>query len=336
MEPPGLSAGTCSPGLAAGHDVTVFVRTPSKLPPEVSGRVSVHTGDLDTHVPGDLIEGHDALINCAGHVAGGETFVALVDRVVTAVDSVPVSQQPVCWFLAGAALLDLDTSGRRGVDLPKVKSTYWPHPLNFERLGRSRLDWRMLCPGPMVDEPALGIDRLRISIDAVPVPVPAYARAVPAALVVPVFASLIPQMIVPYADAAALMLANLNSGNAMSRRRVGLALPLGMRGRKPHQVPDRMTRRVNSRFRLFEGGTARECVNDRASRDRHRAFKVAVPLRGSRAADIGAVRAHRGARSVARRQPIRPHGLDGSRRVCERGHHRHRPERGRLPVACDA
>ena len=218
--------------LAAGHDVTVLVRTPSKLPPEASGRVSVHTGDLDVDVPLELITGQDALINCAGHVAGGETFVALVDRLVTAVDSLPVREQPVCWFLAGAALLDLDPSGRRGVDLPKVKSTYWPHRVNFERLGRSHLDWRLLCPGPMVDEPALGLERMRISIDAVPVRVPAYARALPAPLVLPVFGSLIPQMIVPYADAAALMLANLDRGHAMSRRRVGLALPLGMRGRK--------------------------------------------------------------------------------------------------------
>jgi hypothetical protein len=217
---------------AAGHDVTVFVRTPSKLPPEAYAGVSVHTGDLDAHVPLDLIRGQDALINCAGHVAGGETFVALIDRLVTAVDSLPVPEQPVCWFLAGAALLDLDPSGRRGVDLPKVKSTYWPHRVNFERLGRARLDWRLLCPGPMVDEPAVGLDRLRISIDAVPVQVPAYARVLPGALAVPVFASLIPQMTVPYADSAALMLANLDRGSAMSRRRVGLALPLGMRGRK--------------------------------------------------------------------------------------------------------
>ena len=61
--------------LAAGHDVTVFVRTPSKLPPEASGRVAVHTGDLSALVPPDLIRGQDALINCAGHVADGETFV---------------------------------------------------------------------------------------------------------------------------------------------------------------------------------------------------------------------------------------------------------------------
>jgi putative NADH-flavin reductase len=219
--------------LAAGHDVTVFVRTPSRLPPEASGRVSVYTGDLGTHLPLDPIKGQDALINCAGHVADGDTFVALIDRLVTTVESLPGPEQPLCWFLAGAALLDLDPSGRRGVDLPRVKSTYWPHRVNFERLSRSRLDWRLLCPGPMVDEPALGLERLRISIDAVPVRVPSYARALPAALVLPVFGSLIPQMIVPYADAAALMLANLDRGSAMSRRRVGLALPLGMRGRKP-------------------------------------------------------------------------------------------------------
>jgi hypothetical protein len=84
----------------------------------------------------------------------------------------------------------------------------------------------------MVEQPALGLDRLRISLDTLPVEVPAFARALPGALLLPIFASLIPQMIVPYADAAALMLANLDRGSAMARHRVGLALPLGMRGRK--------------------------------------------------------------------------------------------------------
>jgi hypothetical protein len=47
------------------------------------------------------------------------------------------------------------------------------------------------------------------------------------------FASWMPQMIVSYADAAALMLAHLDRGDPMSRHRIGLALPLGMRGTKP-------------------------------------------------------------------------------------------------------
>jgi len=218
--------------LAAGHEVTALVRNPSKLPPEAQGRVTVRTGDLTARLPLEPLRGQDALINCAGHVANGESFVDLVDALVASVESLPASEKPVCWFLAGAALLDIGSSGRRGVELPKLNSTYRPHARNFERLRRSSLDWRLLCPGPMVDEPAIGMDRLRISLDALPVRVSAFARILPGPLLLPVFASLIPQMIVTYADAAAVMLANLGRGNAMSRHRVGLALPEGKKGRK--------------------------------------------------------------------------------------------------------
>lgn len=218
--------------LATGHHVSVLVRDPSRLPSDIRGQVAVHTGDLSVDLPSEVVRGHDLLINCAGHVADGDRFVSLVDRVVTAVESLRTDERPVCWLLAGAALLDFDASGRRAVELPKVRSTYWPHRTNFERLAASNINWRLLCPGPMVDEPPLGLERLRISIDRLPVEVPAFVRALPGPLVLPVFASLVPQMIVPYADAAALMLANLDRDGAMTRHRVGLALPVGMRGQK--------------------------------------------------------------------------------------------------------
>ena len=80
----------------------------------------------------------------------------------------------------------------------------------------------------MVEEPALGLSRLRVSLDVLPVHVPEGARAIPQTLLLPAFASLIPQMIVAYADAAALMLANLDRENPMARHRVGLALPVGI------------------------------------------------------------------------------------------------------------
>jgi uncharacterized protein YbjT (DUF2867 family) len=94
--------------LAAGHAVTVSVRTPSKLPPDVRARVSVHSEDLSETLAVDAVRGQDALVNCAGHVGDGETFVGLVDRLVTCVDSLPGAEQPVCWLTAGAALLDVD------------------------------------------------------------------------------------------------------------------------------------------------------------------------------------------------------------------------------------
>jgi putative NADH-flavin reductase len=221
--------------LAGGHRVTVFVRTPSKLPLEARAQVSVHQGDLSTLAPADiapLISGHDALINCAGMVTEGQTFVDLVDRLVAAVESLPHSEQPVCWFLAGAAILDIGPAGRKGVDLPGVESTYWPHRVNFERISRTDLDWRLLCPGPMAEESALGVQKLRIALDMLPVEVPASARELPDPELLPVFVSLIPEMIVPYADAAAVILAHLDRNDPFARHRVGLALPPGMRGKK--------------------------------------------------------------------------------------------------------
>ena len=164
--------------LAAGHQVTVLVRTPSKLPVEAASQVSIHTGDLSVMAPADLarvISGHDALINCAGHVTEGRASSISSTGLSPAWSHLPAAQ-PVCWFLAGAALLDVDPSGRRGVELPRVKSSFWPHRVNFERLSRSGLDWRLLCPGPMVEQPALGVNRLRVSLDRLPVQVPAFAR----------------------------------------------------------------------------------------------------------------------------------------------------------------
>jgi putative NADH-flavin reductase len=221
--------------LAADHEVSVLVRSPSKLTAEVREQVVVHQADLaTTPAPAlaTIFETQDAVINTAGLVTEGQRFVDLVAQVMTGLEFLPAKFRPVSWFLAGAALLDLDDRGRRGVDLPRVAATYWPHRVNFDRIRWMALDWRVLCPGPMVDQPPVGLDRMRVSLDRVPVHIPPSARLLPGALLLPFFVHGIPEMIVPYADAAALMLANLTPSGEMSQRRVGLALPLGMRGKK--------------------------------------------------------------------------------------------------------
>jgi len=221
--------------VESGHDVTVFVRDPSKLPSEMSTRVGVRRGDLlqsGADAIADLVRGHQLVLNCAGHVTDGQGFVDLVSRLVDGVERLQPFGRPVCWFLAGAAVLDIGESGRRGVDLPKVKNTYWPHRANFERLQRSSLAWSLLCPGPMVDRAPVGMSTLRVSIDRLPVPISRVSRLLPAPLLLPIFASKIPEMIIPYADAAALMLTHLGAEGELVRRRVGVALPVGMKGRK--------------------------------------------------------------------------------------------------------
>lgn len=221
--------------LQRGWQLSVAVRTPHRLAPEVAKQARITTMDLSTAPLAEIAQfakGHDVLVCCAGLVTEGEAFVALIDRVVSALESLDTHQRPVTWWMAGAALLDLDEHHRRGIDLPKVRTTYWPHRANFERLQPSPLNWRLLCPGPMVEQPALGIERLRISIDTLPASLLTLAKHLPGPLVLPLFAMKVPEMIISYADAAALMLANVDGDSPMARRRVGVALPVGMRGVK--------------------------------------------------------------------------------------------------------
>jgi hypothetical protein len=76
----------------------------------------------------------------------------------------------------------------------------------------------------MGDVQGVGSAALRVSIDRLPVDPPSPAPGVSEPPMLSAFTSLIPGLVVPYADAAMLMLANLDRGNRMSRHRVGLAV----------------------------------------------------------------------------------------------------------------
>jgi hypothetical protein len=180
--------------------------------------------------------------------------VTLIAHIVSSIETIEPAKRPVTWFLAGAGLLDIGDTQRRGLELALIKKFYWPHGENFKRLEASTLDFRLLCPGPMVEGAAVGLDRLRVAIDRLPVQTPAAVKRLPDWLLVPIFASRVPEMIIPYADAAALMLNNLEPGNAMSRHRVGLALPAGMRGKKKRWQREHPRRDRAARLRRKQRG----------------------------------------------------------------------------------
>lgn len=221
--------------LELGWRLSIAVRNRSRVTPEIAARAQITDLDLSTATNArvaSFIKGHDAFIFCAGVVSDGESFVRLFDKAVTAVEMLCPDQRPTCWFLAGAGILPIDGTGRTGVDLPVIRDRYWPHRENYKRLQRSDIDWRLLCPGPMVHRPAIGLRRLRLSIDKLPAELPSIVRRLPAPLLVPLFALKIPEMIVPYADASSVILANMDKSDAMSGKRIGVALPLGMKGKK--------------------------------------------------------------------------------------------------------
>ena len=227
-------------GLARGHAITAFVRNRAKLEQQLGTAVppglSIFEGDVnDATALRIAMTGQDVVINCAGYVADGAAFIELVDRVVTQAEAA-LGPGGRLWLFGGAAALDVPGTHIMGVDLPGVPAIYKAHQTNFRRVAASRLDWSLMCPGPMVPSSS-GRARtdLRISKDVWPFPRPGYNRWLPRIATSLAFKRHAPELIVSYGDVAAVLLDHLAPGGRFSRARMGVALPPGQRGEKVYQ-----------------------------------------------------------------------------------------------------
>ena len=88
----------------------------------------------------------------------------------------------------------------------------------------------MLCPGPMIaSENGKPTSDLRLSVDEWPVTRPAYTYVLPRLALAFAFKQKVPELTISYEDAAEVILDNLSKNGRFSRRRVGAALPPGLR-----------------------------------------------------------------------------------------------------------
>jgi putative NADH-flavin reductase len=217
--------------LARGHEVTAMVRDEAKLPSSPNLRVTRGIVDKSPDLARVMV-GHDVVINAAGNVAKSSAFTKLVQ---TAIDATTASlgDGGRLWVFGGAAVLSVPGTNMMGVDLPKVPKVYEAHRTNLDALRRSPLDWSMLCPGPMIasvnGKPTGG---LRLSADEWPVTPPAYTYVLPRLALAFAFKQKMPELTISYEDAAEVILDNLSKSGRFSRRRVGVALPPGLRNYK--------------------------------------------------------------------------------------------------------
>jgi len=223
--------------LQRAHEVTAFVRDETKLLSVVDRPIppNLHVFVGDTSKSADIARvmvGHDVAINAAGHVTKGSTFTQLVQTVVdSAIAS--LGEGGRLWQFGGAAVLDVPGTHMMAVDLPKVPKVYEAHRTNLNALRRSQLDWSMLCPGPMIaSENAKPTKDLRLSADEWPMARPAYTYVLPRLALAFAFKQKVPELTISYEDAAEVILGNLFKNGQFSRRRVGVALPPGMRNYK--------------------------------------------------------------------------------------------------------
>jgi putative NADH-flavin reductase len=229
--------------LDRGHEVTALVRDQYKLLNNMGGSTAqglrIITGDIEKSAElGAAMVGHDVVINAAGHVAESDRFTLLVQNVIQqTLNSLGAGGR--LWQFGGAAVLDIPGADIMAVDLPMVPKVYEAHRTNLHALRTSSLDWSMLCPGPMIDapngEPTKG---LRLSVDQWPVQPSGYTYLLPKADLAFAFKQKVPELTISYEDAADVILSNLDRNGRFSRRRVGVALPIGMRNFKAN-VPGR-------------------------------------------------------------------------------------------------
>jgi putative NADH-flavin reductase len=223
--------------LLRAHEVTAFVRDEIKLRTVVDApmppNLHVAIGDISNSAElARRMVGHDVVINAAGHVAQTSSFTQLVQTVINSTTT-SLGEGGRLWQLGGAAILDVPGTQVMGVDLPRVPKVYEAHRTNLEALRRSPLDWSMLCPGPMIaahDGKPTG--DLRLSLDEWPVPRPSYTHFLPTLALALAFKQTVPVLTISYEDAAEVILDNLSKKGLFSRRRVGAALPIGLRNYK--------------------------------------------------------------------------------------------------------
>jgi putative NADH-flavin reductase len=175
----------------------------------------------------EALRGHDVVINAAGNVSEGPAFPNLVQNVIRAADAA-LGPGGRFWLFGGAALLDVPGAGICTLDLPGVPRIYEAHRSNFEAVRATALDWSMLCPGPMIEAPdGQATEGLIVSAEVWPTARPHYVHLLPRIALALAFKQAVPRMTIYYEDAACVILDNLQKGGAFSRKRVGIALPVG-------------------------------------------------------------------------------------------------------------
>lgn len=219
--------------LERGHQVTALVRDAGKLTEPASDRLAVREVALtDEPALAAALRGHDAVINAAGYIGDGAAYVPLIHGIIRAAHNA-LGAGGRFWLLGGAGLLDVPGTSIATLDLPGVPKIFEAHRANYNAVKQTVLDWSMLCPGPMIDAPdGKATDGLIVSNEVWPVERPALTHFLPKPALSLAFRNAMPRMTIYYEDAARVILDNLDKNGPLSRKRVGIALPHGLRRSK--------------------------------------------------------------------------------------------------------
>ena len=220
--------GSClvSEGLAAGLDVSVFIRDPRKLESQLSAeavsRLKVYVGDIhDAHAVSRAMSEHDTAVDAAGsHVP--QEYLAIRRAVMSAAGQALQPPRRI-WVFGGLPGLLVPHTDIPGTDLPGMPALFRAHRPVYEALRDSDMDWTFICPGPMYRAGRRGIPgRLTVTFDVMPYRVNERTKWLPRIVHPFIMYSRLRELATAFEDVACLVMHNLAPDGPYSRRRIGV------------------------------------------------------------------------------------------------------------------
>jgi putative NADH-flavin reductase len=216
-------------GLAAGLDVSVFIRDPRKLElqhsPQALSRLKVYVGDIhDTRAISQAMAEHDTAVDAAGSHLPKE-YLAIRRSIVSAARQTLQPPRRI-WVFGGLPGLLVPHTDTPGTDLPGMPALFRAHRPVYETVRNSGMDWTFICPGPMYLAGRRGIPgRLDVTFDVMPYRVDEWTKWLPRIVQPFIMYSHLREVATAYEDVACLVMTNLAPDGPYSRRRIGVVDP---------------------------------------------------------------------------------------------------------------
>ena len=156
--------------LANGHEVRAFGRNVFETLSTERERLELFKGGVLSHGDvEDAVKGADAVISCLGGGIDG------VDRtrslgMKTIVEAMKKKGPKRIMAIGSIGILQATEAGKLRYQMPGYPSTYKAvaieHMEAWQHLAKSPLDWTLLCPPEIKDEPATGEYNLKLDYPA--------------------------------------------------------------------------------------------------------------------------------------------------------------------------
>lgn len=146
-------------GLDAGHEITAFIRTPSKLEVSYEGLTIVQGDAFNAEEVSDTIKGHDAVISCLGSSTGMKKSDELQNMTRNIVEGMQRHDVNRIVYTASAGVHRELTGVMGKIVMMLLKNPLIDHRAAVKHITDAGLNYTIARPMSLSDKPYTGVYR---------------------------------------------------------------------------------------------------------------------------------------------------------------------------------